>query len=399
MIGRVRRDISERETRPAFGIYFVANLGPHSFRDLWRSNVPDPKEIQEVPKSPESPLVFISHDSRDADLAEAFSKLLKSVSAGMLKSFRSSDKKGTEGIEFGDEWYKILMSKLDKASDVVCLLTERSLDRPWILYEAGVAKGKLGTPVHGIALGVPLSRVSAGPFYQFQNSDDSKESLAKLVLQLCRRIANLEPDQDVVSAQVQAFKATVADVLETMGGQKHSDTSEAVDEGSVAKVLEEMKLIVRELPQRLEEQMTDGPERFRGRRRFIRRLHPEMIDEMAHLISKRSDDPVGVLIIASLVRDDFPWLYEIGLEAYRGAKSTNLERAHDALRRFRDSADATLHGPWMEEMGIGGKEAYMAVRDIPILIDRYMHRFLERRSGKRNRLPAVVRPKEEDTGS
>ena len=68
--------------------------------------MPEPKEIQEIPKSNESPLVFISHDSRDAELAEAFSKLLKSVSAGMLKSFRSSDKKGAEGIEFGDEWYK-----------------------------------------------------------------------------------------------------------------------------------------------------------------------------------------------------------------------------------------------------------------------------------------------------
>jgi hypothetical protein len=40
-------------------------------------DMPDPKETLEVPKSPESPLVFISHDSRDAELAEAFSKLLR----------------------------------------------------------------------------------------------------------------------------------------------------------------------------------------------------------------------------------------------------------------------------------------------------------------------------------
>ncbi len=138
-------------------------------------------------ESSDVPLVFISHDNRDAELAEAFSKLLKSVSAGMLKSFRSSDKKGTEGIQFGDDWYKRLMSQLDSASDVVCLLTGRSMDRPWILYEAGVAKGKLDTPVHGIALGIPLGSVSTGPFYQFQNSDDSEESLTKLVLQLSKR--------------------------------------------------------------------------------------------------------------------------------------------------------------------------------------------------------------------
>jgi hypothetical protein len=64
-----------------------------------------------VPTS--GPLVFISHDSRDAELAEAFSKLLKSVSAGMIKTFRSSDKKGTDGIDFGDEWYKRLMASFN----------------------------------------------------------------------------------------------------------------------------------------------------------------------------------------------------------------------------------------------------------------------------------------------
>src|SRR5712691_6511871 len=82
------------------------------------------------------PPVFISHATRDAALAESFSQLLKSVSAGMIKTFRSSDKKGTEGIDFGDEWYKRLMSKLQSTSDVVCLFTERSLDRPWTLFEA-----------------------------------------------------------------------------------------------------------------------------------------------------------------------------------------------------------------------------------------------------------------------
>src|SRR3982750_4681091 len=102
-------------------------------------------------------LVFISHDTRDAEIAEAFSKLLSSVSAGALKSFRSSDKKGTQGIEYGQEWYPAIMDKIDEASDVVCLLTRHSVDRPWILYEAGVAKGKLDKKVIGIALGIPFS--------------------------------------------------------------------------------------------------------------------------------------------------------------------------------------------------------------------------------------------------
>ena len=141
-------------------------------------------EADLLASSASNPLVFISHDARHAELAEAFSKLLKSVSAGMIKTFRPSDKKGTEGIDFGEEWYKRLMVQLQSTSDVVCLFTERSLDRPWILFEAGVAKGKMNTPVVGVALGVPLSRVSTGPFYQFMNMDDSEGDLTKLVNQL-----------------------------------------------------------------------------------------------------------------------------------------------------------------------------------------------------------------------
>ena len=119
-------------------------------------------------------LVFISHDSRDADLAEAFANLLSDVSAGTLKSFRSSDKKGTSGIEFGTEWYKAIMSQLGDATDVVALLTHHSIDRPWILYEAGVAKGKLDTNVLGIAVGVALDKVSSGPLVSSRTAETMK---------------------------------------------------------------------------------------------------------------------------------------------------------------------------------------------------------------------------------
>lgn len=128
----------------------------------------EPKKDQsEESKSSRSikPLVFISHDTRDAELAEAFSKLLSSVSAGVLKSFRSSDKRGNQGIAYGVEWYPEIMKKLNEASDVVALLTHHSVDRPWILYEAGVAKGKLDTPLLGIAIGIPLNKANNGPFF------------------------------------------------------------------------------------------------------------------------------------------------------------------------------------------------------------------------------------------
>ena len=160
-----------------------------------------------------SPLIFISHDARDADLAEAFSDLIRSASSNMLKTFQSSSMRVKDGIEFGDIWYERLMEKLNAASVVVCILTKRSRDRPWLLYEAGVAKGKIEPPVFGIALGISLEKVEIGPFSQFENCDDSEKSLIKLVNQLVGKVPYLKPDDNFVKILVKKFRSTINEIL------------------------------------------------------------------------------------------------------------------------------------------------------------------------------------------
>ncbi len=318
------------------------------------------------------PLVFISHDSHDAELAEALSKLLKSVSAGMIKTFRSSDKKGTEGIDFGDEWYKRLMTRLQSTTDVVCLFTENSLDRPWILFEAGVAKGKLNTPVIGIAMGVSLSRISTGPFYQFQNMDDSEGDLTKLVHQLARRISGLELDSDVIRVQVAAFKKAEADILERITAGRGKKAKGAEEESPVAKLVEEIKA----LPSRVAERLAESSEPVRRRR--LRRFHPMMFEDMMRM-SGDPADPVGILIIASFVRDDMPWFYELAMEVYRAVKSKDeaaIQREATRLQRF---SEFVMRGPFLEDLGFVDKETYMFYREFPSMLENMLRRTLERK--------------------
>lgn len=327
-------------------------------------------EPEVLPSVAAGPLVFISHDSRDAELAEAFSKLLRSVSAGMIKTFRSSDKKGTEGIDFGDEWYKRLMTKLQSTTDVVCLFTENSLDRPWILFEAGVAKGKLNTPVIGLALGVSLSRISTGPFYQFQNMDDSESDLTKLVHQLARRIPNLELDSDVIKVQVAAFKKAEADILKRITGGEGRKSKEAAEESPVAKLVEEIK----SLPSRVAERLAESGEPIRRRR--PRRFHPMMFEEILHM-SGDPTDPVGILMAASFIRDDAPWLYELAMEVYRAVKSDDAEAIKREMKRLQRFSEFMMHGPFMEEFGFEGKEAYIFCREFPRMLEHMLSRTLE----------------------
>ena len=348
---------------------------------MTESEKPKSASEEELLTSASGPLVFISHDTRDAELAEAFSKLLKSVSAGMIKTFRSSDKKGSEGIDFGDDWYKRLMAKLQSTSDVVCLFTERSLDRPWILFEAGVAKGKLSTPVVGIALGVPLSRVSTGPFYQFQNMDDSEGDLTKLLHQLARRIPSLELDADVVKVQIAAFKTAETEILKKFTAREGKKEKEEVEESPIAKLIEEMKA----LPSRVAERLADSGDPSRRRKR---RFHPMILEDILHMAGKPGD-PVGILMAASMIRDDAPWLYELAMEVYRAAKSGDTELIKHEINRITHFSEFMINGPFMEEFG-GGKEAYMFCREFPRMLHFMLKNTMEEKKpqSRRTRFPA-----------
>jgi hypothetical protein len=325
-----------------------------------------------LPSSSTSPLVFISHDSRDAELAEAFSKLLKSVSAGMLKCFRSSDKKGNEGFQFGDEWYSRLMDTLQESSEVVCLFTQRSIDRPWILYEAGIAKAKLDTRVRAIVFGVPLASLQTGPFFHFQNLESTEESLTKLVLELAGRVPGLEPDSDVIKTQVKAFKATSDKIIEGLSRPNKAEVAR-VEDNPMAKFLEEMKVLVRDLPSRVTERMHEAGDP--GRRRKFRRFHPMMLEEMMHMGGSDADDPIGILLAASMVRDDMPWFYEIALEAYRAINSGDVQAAERAIKRLRHLPEMLMRGPFMEEFG--NKDMHMFMMEFPRMFEHVIRRCLD----------------------
>lgn len=317
-----------------------------------------------------TPLVFISHDTRDADLAEEFSNLLRSSSAGALKSFRSSDKKATQGIEYGSEWYPAIMEKIDEATDVVCLLTHNSVDRPWILYEAGVAKGKLNTKVIGVALGLPLSAAIKGPFAQFQNLADDVPSLTKLVFDLVKKVPGLDPDESILKTFVDTFKKKATDIT-----AKHSMSAtevtkkENVDETSVAKLFEEVKIMFEDLPSKIESRVDPD---FRRRRRF----HPEMIDELLHM-GKGVKSHIPILMVLSFFRNDFPWLYEIGNETLKVIQSKKSPKEKEmAIREFLEIFEFSFRHPMMREMTMGSKEYHMMFRETHHILERYFHRFI-----------------------
>lgn len=321
-----------------------------------------------------NPLVFISHDTRDAELAEAFSNLLKSVSAGVLKSFRTSDRRGNQGIEYGVEWYPEIIKNIQGASDVVCLLTKRSIDRPWILFEAGMAKGKLDTPILGVALGIELKDASTGPFAQFQNCGDDEKSLTKLVFQLVGRITNSEPDEETIKFQVGKFKQTIAEILKkldtssgTDGSKKSAPNVKEIENSSV-KLFEEIKIMFQDLPSRIERTS------LLESRRKKRRIHPRLIDEMIHM---SKDIKTGIRIALSFYRDKFPWIYEEGIAVLNKIETSKTPASSKrAFHDFEELLMFSIQNPIAEELLVDEKDDIYLIMELPRIIIRNMERIM-----------------------
>jgi len=342
----------------------------------------------------ENPLVFISHDSRDADLAEAFSNLLTDASGGILKSFRSSDKKGTAGIEYGVEWYRAIMQKLDDATDVVALLTARSLNRPWILYETGVAKGKLSGDqrVLGVALGVTLDEAATGPFAQFQNSSDEEDALTGLVLQLIKRHPQAAPREEAVKLQVQQFRKSTDAMLKERK-KDGAPTPKPPEETSVAKFFEEIKVLVGAMPERVAMEVNHGPRGFRGKRRL--RFHPGMFEELVyHPAFTDSENPALALLIAfSIFRDDYPWLYELASQFSRAVERGNPRAIEAAYKNIILMVDMIHHGPMGEMLGMRDDESMIILHHFVRMSERYMHGAAPRHSTTATSLSTGTKPK------
>lgn len=307
-----------------------------------------------------SPFVFISHDSRDADLAAAFDNLLTDASGGVIQTFRSSDQSGKAGIEYGENWYSTVAQRLADATDVVALLTPNSTGRPWILFEAGWAVGRLNTKVFGISIGLPLAKAIVGPFAQFQNCEANEDSLTGVVLQLIQRNPEARPREQAVRRQVAAFLEEIDPLIkQRVDG---ATTQEDVGSTAVTKLFEEVKVMFRDLSERVANQT-------QGRKR--RSLHPAMVDELFISARRQGDLSTAWLFLSSLLREETPWLSEPAMDVYRAMRSGSVEKIQQAQEHFLHLMHMARHsrlflGPAEDE------DTYLFLRRLPMIIERQL---------------------------
>ena len=84
--------------------------------------------------------IFISHATEDESIAAAWQELLSAITAGRVVPWYSGDKSVKGGIGT-EEWRKKVRESLDQSKNIIVILTPGSNERPWVLFESGVAYG------------------------------------------------------------------------------------------------------------------------------------------------------------------------------------------------------------------------------------------------------------------
>jgi hypothetical protein len=265
-------------------------------------------------------------------------------------------------ISAGERWGEAVAKELEACNFGIICVTHENIASPWVLFESGaLAKSLQESRVIPLLLDHEFRDIS-GPLAQFQAKKVDESGIAEVVYSINKAASAPVPDsraKQLLSALWPELEKAVQDIPEVSEAAKHTR--------SQPEVLEELVMSVRALDARFRELSEDSPRRGRRSRRF----HPMMLDEFAHMIGEGPGDPAALLMVASLFRDDVPWLYEIGVEAYRAARSGSRDEAARALRRFRRAAEMVERGPFLfDEAGLNPKELHMIMREVGHMLDR-----------------------------
>lgn len=112
------------------------------------------------------------------------------------------------------------------------------------------------------------------------------------------------------------------------------------------------------------------------RKRMSKKYSSMFFDEIMHMSGKRSS--YAFLMTLSLLKEDFPWIYDMGKELIDILKSRNTpDEKSIAIREFREMVDFTFSHPMMRDIFGRTKDSIMFMKELPYSLMRYLDEISE----------------------
>jgi hypothetical protein len=261
-------------------------------------------------------------------------------------------------INAGERWSPKVAEELAATNFGIICITKDNVVAPWLLFEAGaLAKSMEDGKVIPLLLDVDVKEIS-GPLAQFQAKKVEKSDILDVITAINKSAAAPVPDTRLQSL----FNSLWPELEKKISSipKKSTPLKQARPQNDI---LEELVSGVRGLELRLRDNLEESKFTVKRRRN---RMHPGMLMEMARHISSDGRDPIQILFAVSLLRDDAPWLYELGMETYRALKSSDYDEASKAHYKLSRAIEVMRHGSSEDFID---KNSFMIVREVLSMIE------------------------------
>lgn len=112
--------------------------------------------------------LFLSHDSRDREKAQAVAQAIQRLTLGQITVWHSSDDGPNGGLRPGQVWLDEIRRQIAESRALVVLLTAQSLNRPWLLFEAGFGAAQSNCAVIPVCVGIDSTADVPFPLAMYQ---------------------------------------------------------------------------------------------------------------------------------------------------------------------------------------------------------------------------------------
>jgi hypothetical protein len=272
-------------------------------------------------------------------------------------------------VAAGERWAQAIAKELEASNFGIICVTRENVASPWVLFESGaLAKSMEGSRVVPLLLDLEFSDIT-GPLAQFQAKKVERAGVSEVIQSINQAAGQPVPEsraRQLFDALWPEFEKQLANVPDRAPSAGHLR--------SQSEILEDLVTSVRSLDSRFRELEDfvsgESPRRIKGRRR-----HPMMMRELAHRLGYKSQDPIALLLMISSLKDDAPWLYELGVDAYRALRGGYSEEAENALREFVRAVEVLERGPFpIEDFVSDPKSVHMVIREIRHLLPSEVER-------------------------
>lgn len=239
-------------------------------------------------------------------------------------------------IDAGERWANKIAKELEASTFGIIAITRENTTSPWILFESGaLARSMEEGRVIPLLLDLDFKEIT-GPLAQFQAKKVEQAGIREVVEAINKLVEQPVPENilnDLLEMAWPRLEKAVAEIPKP--------TQVAKPQRPQPEILEELVASVRGLDIRFREMYEMGP-----RPRFRRRFHPDQINEFIR--SDRRGDPTQILVAVSFLRDDFPWIYELGMELYRAINSGDWNAAQRSRSQLITALRSIRHSPMLD---------------------------------------------------